>query len=716
MALTRGKWMQYRLYAVCLVFILAFAAVMFKSYHLQVVDREELMKKAQRELETYLAMGAVRGEIFDVNGEKLAASLPGSSLHADPKLMDPREIKDENGQVIDIFDVKAEVARKLHETIGLDEEFVTEQLAKKGRYNELARFLDVDQANAVAALKLPGLILGKTYRRSYPNRDLAANFLGYVGKDGGLEGLELVFDEQLKAGPDKVKVKRDGSSRKMIDKVEGELEQSKGSSVVLTIDRRIQYITEKALANAAVKHKAENGMALVMRPKTGAIVAMATWPSYDPNEFGDYKKYPVKHRRNSVLTDQFEPGSTFKVFVVAAALEEGLINPSSMINCENGAMRVANHTVKDTHSYGDLTVSEVIKYSSNIGSLKVGGILGNNLLHNYLTRFSFGEQTGLGHLPGEAPGKLKAPDKWRQVEAANIAFGQGLTVTTLQMVMAMGSIANQGILMKPYIVDRIVDEDGRVVEQYEPHILRQVVSPLTARQVSAMLRMAVQKGGTATRAEVAGYPVAGKTGTAQKVGEGSKSYTAGKYVSSFIGFAPYHDPQLTVMVVLNEPKNGYYGGTVAAPAFREIMENSLPLLDIPPTDDRGDPIWPTVQTAAVGAPGLVDGGQPTNFIRVKFPKNDRGAKGPITFASLSPEKAMAANGPEPAFIEPPLSVLSEPGVMPNLAGLSMRQVMEVMSEYGLDLEYAGSGHVVRQEPRPGAAVDSGQTASVIFER
>lgn len=231
-----------------------------------------------------------------------------------------------------------------------------------------------------------------------------------------------------------------------------------------------------------------------------------------------------------------------------------------------------------------------------------------------------------------------------------------------------------------------------------------------------MLRMAVQKGGTATRAEVSGYPVAGKTGTAQKVGEGSRTYSAGKYVSSFLGFAPYHDPQLTVMVVLDEPKNGYYGGTVAAPAFREIMEKALPLLDIPPTDDRGDPIWPMVQTAAVGVPGMVEGDQSTNFIRVKFKKNDRGTKGSITFASMSPENVIAGVSPDLIFSEPPLTVISEPGVMPDLSGLSMRQVMEIMSEYGLEVEYDGSGHVTDQSPKAGTAVDVGQTASVTLKR
>ena len=710
----RGKWMKFRLQLVAMAFAMVFAAVLYKSYDLQVVQRDYLVSRSRNETVRTLNLGEVRGEIFDVNGERLAASLAVSSVYADPSIMKTdKAVTDEEGRTT-IVNERKEVAAKLHEILGMEEETLAESLNTKSKFVWIKRQLEIDQAEAIAALNLPGIVLVKEYSRSYPNGPLAAHFLGLVGVDGqGLEGLELALDENLRAGKDKIRVKRDNLGRKMVDTLDGDLEQTRGASVVLTIDRRIQYITEKALAKAVDKHDAKSGMALVMRPTTGAVVASAVWPPFDPN---DYKSVSDSNRRNRNLTDPFEPGSTFKVFVVAAALEEGLISPNSIFNCENGALRVGNHTVKDTHSYGDLTVSEIIKYSSNIGSLKVGAELGNDMLFNYLKRFSFGERTGLAHLPGESAGVLRHPSKWRQVEAANIAFGQGLTVTSLQMVMAMSALANQGVLMKPYIVDRVVDESGNVIEQYEPQILRQVVSPLTARQVAAMLRMAVQKGGTATRAEVEGYPVAGKTGTAQKVVKGSKGYAAGKYVASFLGFAPYHDPQLCVMVVLDEPKKGYYGGTVAGPAFKEIMENALPLLDIPPTEGMGDPVWPSILKKAGGAPGVIDGNHPTNFVRVKLRKGGRGAKGPITFAAMDAEKALTFSEPVPDFSDLSVGVTADPGVMPNLAGLSMRQVMELMSHYALDLEYYGSGHAVGQDPPAGTAVVNGQAASVIFER
>lgn len=695
------KWMKVRLQLVGLVFILASGAIIYKSFILQVTQRDFLVKKARAEVERHLNLGAVRGEIFDANGERLAASVAVPSLYADTSVIKNKEY----------------TAGKISEILELEYDKVLEKLDTNRKFIWIKRQLDPNKAETIKSLALPGLALSKEYKRTYPNGELAANFLGFVGVDDrGLEGLELALDRYLKAGQETMKVKRDNLGRIMVDNVDGEIEEARGASVVLTMDRRIQYITEKALDKAATTCKAKSGMALVMHPKTGAVVAAAVWPSFNPN---DYKLAPNFMRRNRILTDPFEPGSTFKVFVVAAALEEKLVTPDSLINCENGAFHVAGHTVRDTHNNGELRVSEIIKYSSNIGSLKIGAILGNDLLYNYLTRFSFGEKIGLAHLPGEASGLLRHPKSWHAVDAANIAFGQGVSVTVLQMVMAMSSLANDGVLMKPYIVDRVLDSEGRLIEKTQPQILRQVISPLTARQVAAMLRMAVLKDGTATLAEVPGYPVAGKTGTAQKVVRGGKTYTAGKYVASFLGFAPYHNPQLCVMVVLDEPANGYYGGTVATPAFKEIMENALPLLDLPPTEDNSDPVWPLIERNSGGAPGVIAANQPTNFIRVKVKKRDRGANGPITFTSMEPEetlKGVTLDNMKTIMVDLSPGLETNPGVMPNLSGLSMRQVMEIMSGYNLDLEYLGSGHAISQNPGPGSSVAGGESGVVYFER
>lgn len=706
--MSSNKWMKTRLKLVCAIFAMVFAAVLYKSFTLTVLDRQHLKGKADAEVTGLLELGAVRGEILDASGEeRLAASVAVHSLYADPSLI-PATLESEGDDLRKkgAREDRETVALKLHETLGLGLDDLKKSLSKNSKFVYIERQLNEEKAEAVKALKLPGIGFKKEYRRTYPNGSLAANFLGFVGIDGqGLEGLELALDDYLKAGQEKVRVKRDRLGRYLVDKVDGELKQTRGASVVLTLDRRIQYITEKALAKAVDTYQAKSGMALVMNPRTGAVISAAVWPTYDPNA---PRLFDNDSKRNRILTDTFEPGSTFKVFVVAAALEEGRVTPETVVYCENGAFRVANHTVKDTHSYGDLTISQVIKHSSNIGSLKIGSMVGKDLLYNYLTRFSFGERTGLAHLPGEAAGVLRNPKRWHPLDEANIAFGQGVSVTTLQMVMAMSSLANDGLLMKPYIVDRVLDEDGRVIERHEPQILRQVVSPLTARQVAAMLRMAVQKGGTATRAEVLGYPVAGKTGTAQKVVKGSKGYASGKYVASFIGFAPYHDPQLCVMVVLDEPSRGsYYGGTVATPAFKEIMENALPLLDIPPTEGKGDPVWPIVQKNSGGAPGVVKADQPTNFIRVRLNKKNRRTYAPVT-ASIQDKDLQLAGELDPD--------IDEPDKMPDLRGKTMREVVQKMADYGLDIEFSGSGRVVGQSPLPGATVAFGQSSSIIFDK
>lgn len=709
-----NKWMKTRLQLVCAIFAIVFTAVLYKSFSLTVIERPFLKEKADAEITGHLELGSVRGEIFDANGERLAASLAINALYVDASIIPVEAAESAGRRRGKLMETRETVAQKLHEALGVDFDSLKEKLDSGKKYIAIKDHLTDEETLAVKEMRLPGLIFKKEYRRAYPNGSLAANLMGIVGRDEqGLEGLEMALDSYLKAGQEKIKVKRDRLGRFLVDQVEGDLEQRRGASVVLTIDRRIQYITEKALARAVDTHKAKSGMALVMNPKTGAIISAAVWPTFDPN---NYQSDDFDSRRNRILTDPFEPGSTFKVFVVAAALEEGVVIPETVVNAENGAFKVANHTVKDTHPYGDLSVSQVIKLSSNIGALKIGAMLGNDMLYNYLTRFSFGEKTGLPYLPGENEGLLRRPKAWHQLDAANIAFGQGVSVTTLQMVMAMSSLANDGILMRPYIVDRVLDEDGKVVEQQEPQILRQVVSPLTARQVAAMLRMAVQKGGTATRAEVAGYPVAGKTGTAQKVVRGDRGYAAGKYVASFLGYAPYHDPQLCVMVVLDEPSNGYYGGSVAAPAFKEIMENALPLMDIPPTEDRGDPIWPVAHNNHGSVPGMVEASQPTNYIRAIIKKNDHRAKEPITFGDLTSEKAMTAGLVDLNFVDISDQQDTPAGEMPDLRGKTMRQALEVMGRHSLDLEFLGSGVVVGQTPEPGAAVVAGQSGTIIFDR
>jgi cell division protein FtsI (penicillin-binding protein 3) len=421
------------------------------------------------------------------------------------------------------------------------------------------------------------------------------------------------------------------------------------------------------------------------------------------------------------LTDPFEPGSTFKIFTVAAALEEGIITPESVFFCENGIYKVdGNTSIRDTSAHGDLTVSSIVQKSSNIGAAKIGERLGPKKLHNYLTRFSFGEKSGLAYPSGESAGRLRPVKDWHVVDASNISFGQGLSVTALQLVMASAAIGNDGLLMRPMLVSRVIGADGTIIEERSPEIIRQVISPLTARQVLAMMRMAVMKGGTGTRGDIKEYPIAAKTGTSQKFSVGQGVYSHDKFIASFVGLAPYENPELCLLVVLDEPYPSYYGGVVAAPVFKEIMEEALPLLDVPPVDKETPPMWPKMDRAGrnkdSGAPGVLSDYSSHNYIRVSIPKGDKGSVDPIPSfykgqilpdireANFVPEKTM--------FMKDKINY--SPGIMPNLKGLTMRDVKEVLSSYFLVMEFQGTGTVSEQDPLPGLSVTKGQIARIYF--
>ncbi|MFH1090712.1 MAG: penicillin-binding protein, partial [Pseudomonadota bacterium] len=591
-------------------------------------------------------------------------------------------------------------ARALGRVLGLDRRHLAEKFKNNETFIWVKRQVSPDEARRVAELNLTGVESLKESKRFYPNKLLAAHLLGFVGIDNlGLEGLEVGYNEYLKGGIDRYRIKRDALGRTYLDPESGLPEKSKGANIHLTLDRRLQYVTEKALAKAAEKHQAKAGVALIVRPQTGEILALAVWPGFNPNVFGSYN---ASQRRNRVLTDAFEPGSTFKVFLVAAALEEGLIKPTQQFYCENGAYRVGKHIVHDHASYNWLTVSNVVKYSSNIGAVKISEKLGKEKLHYYLSRFSFGRELGID-FPIESPGFLRPYKRWYEIDAANMAFGQSVSVTALQMTMAMAALANDGLLLRPFLVDRITDASGNLIKKTTPTVIRRVVSPQTARELQAMLRLVVTEGGTGSRAEPKGYPAAGKTGTAQKLDRQTGTYSNKKFFSSFIGFVPYNDPRLVIFVGLDEPADEIYGGTVAAPAFKEIAEEALPLLNVPPVQSA--PADSAVLAAANPGP------QPSNKIRVKINRGVNAAADGLKAAAAAKEP-----GPKDKAMEAEPKVEIRDGYMPDLAGLSMRGVLDMMSRYGVYVNFIGSGLAVWQSPSPGEPLRSGQMCQVKFEQ
>ncbi|MDR1038977.1 MAG: transpeptidase family protein [Deltaproteobacteria bacterium] len=672
------------------LFVCVFAAVLARAGKLQILDRDELRERSRETTQRTLTLNSLRGDILDCRLEKLATSVASGTLSVHGAIMKE----------------PGEIFLRLSEILHMDYEELARKLEGANRYAVVKRHLDGEESEAAEALRIEGVTVEKGYKRVYPNGSLAAHLLGFVGVDGnGLEGLELALNDSLVAPARQIKVTSDKRGRLIMNSAEEAQEAPRGGSVILTLDRRIQQIAERSIADAVERSNAKSGMVIAVRPYTGEIVASAVYPTFDPNNYGGAE---LEARRNMILTDPYEPGSTFKIFTVAAGLEEGIISPETVFYCENGYYKVdGDNAIRDTGNYGDLTVSQIVQKSSNIGASKVGERLGPRRLHNYLTRFSFGEKSGLAYPSGESAGKIRPAKDWKVLDASNISFGQGLSVTGLQLAMAVAALGNDGALMRPMLVSRVIDGEGRVIEQREPEIIRQVVSPLVARQVTAMMRMVVLKGGTGRKGEVKGYPVAAKTGTSQVWDMNSKSYRHDRFIASFVGLAPYENPELCLLVVLVEPWPSYYGGTVAAPVFKEIMEKALPLLDVPPTDGESPPRWPKAQRPFRGAPGVLSDYSAANYVRMPIPKGDRGAAGPIEPAG-EPE---AGPGDGAGAGPPPMAV---PGVMPDVSGLSMRAALDLLAPSELALEFHGSGLAVGQDPSPGSRTSPGQLARVSF--
>jgi cell division protein FtsI (penicillin-binding protein 3) len=412
-------------------------------------------------------------------------------------------------------------------------------------------------------MNLPGIYFQKSFKRFYPNRDLAAQVIGFTGKeDTGLEGLELKYNDVLEGQSVTVRVRRDGTGR-ILDIDRKKQAELRGNDIILTLDKKIQLFTETALEETVRKHKARS--------------AMAHFPRFNPNNYGEFD--PALFR-NRAVTDVFEPGSTLKVFTAAAALEKGMTS-NSIFFCENGRYRIGGYTVRDTHPHDWLTIDHIIAYSSNIGAAKIAESMGKAVLHDYLTRFGFGDRTQVD-CPGEITGTLMPPERWARIDTAAISFGQGISVSAIQLITGISAIANNGRVMKPMLVKQIVSNTGQDLQMFHPTPVRQAITPHTAAQVKHMMALAVQEKGTGTKAALAGYEVCGKTGTAQKVVQGQKGYAENTYTSVFGGFAPHQNPQLAVLVVVDEPRNKYYGGDVAAPAFKSILAQSFNYLSIPP--------------------------------------------------------------------------------------------------------------------------------------
>ena len=557
--------MRRRILGIFLLLFLSLGGVAAKLFFLQIQQGDRLTEGATKQYQRRLPILSRRGPIYDRTGRELAVSLKVTSVFAQPAA-----IEDPAGTAKTLAPILGQPAKDVLARLTTDKPFVW-----------LQRQLEPTQAAAITDLNLRGIGLFPESRRYYPRQELAAHVLGLVGLDDrGLEGLEYQYDDLLGGQPQFVVAQQDALGR-IIFRQEESRPQAPIFDLTLTIDEVIQYIAERELARAVERSRAKAGTAIVMDPSTGEILALANQPTYDPNT---YRKANSAARRNRAVTDAFEPGSAFKVILLAGALEEEVVRPGDRFHGENGAIEVSGVTIRDHEKYGWLTVRQILTQSSNVGAIKIGQKLGKSLYYHYISGFGFGSLTGLD-LPGETPGLMRRPRGWSALSLSVLSLGQEISVTPVQIATAFSAVANGGNLVRPHVVRGLRAVDGSLQRQVEPVVIRRVISSETARMLLDMMRGVVEEG-TGKEAALEEYSVAGKTGTAQKLDPATGRYSHQKVVASFVGAVPAEAPRLVILVLIDEPETLRWGGSIAAPTFREIARDALKYLQVPPSPAR----------------------------------------------------------------------------------------------------------------------------------
>ena len=641
----------------CLFGVLASRAV---SFHLK--DNAQLEKVALRQYRTAVHQSTQRGKILDAAGREMAMDVMAESVWANP-----REIED-----------PVQLAEKLSRVLKVERRKLLERLSTGRKFVWVKRRAGDEELAELKAMNLPGVYTMRESSRSYPGKTLASTVLGAVGFDSEpLGGIELACHDLLAASRRSGDVRRDARGHLYLSPAgdAGDAGETPMANVELTIDRTLQYMVERELEKAVTAARAKGGSAVVVDVGTGAILALANWPTFDPN---DYERYGAANWRNRAITDAYEPGSTFKTIIVASALDAGLVKPDEIFDCEKGNMKIGANVVHDEHPHSKLSVADIIKVSSNIGAYKIEQRLGWQRAYDAIRGFGFGKPTGID-LPGESAGLLSPPERWSELQFATIAFGQGIAVTPLQMATAFAAIANGGTLLKPYVIQRIADDDGRVLRAGGREVVGNPIGPETAKTMARLLERVTRTGGTGTLAASLEYPVAGKTGTAQKTNARGGGYAPGKYYSSFVGFAPSDAPRISVYVGIDEPVGGmYYGGQVAAPAFREIVDATLHYLKVP--------------GSLVTASADVDSQLPPRAQTAELALVER--------AGQETRQVVRSGG--------------ENWTLPDLSGLTMRGVLEAAAGAEIAWRFAGTGVAVRQSCQAGAEVAAGTECTVEF--
>jgi cell division protein FtsI (penicillin-binding protein 3) len=628
-------------------------------------------------------MDPKRGTIYDRNGSPLAVSVDVPSVAADVGEM--VRGRDTKGQELALTDA----AKRVADALSLSTDEVRSKLDPRHHFVWVKRRISAEEAAAVrdlgdpqkTAMPVRGLSLEGEGHRYYPGRELAGPLIGFVAPDGqGKDGLELAFDEDLRGSVDDVRGLRDRSGRLLFDGP-GEEHSLQGDDLTLTLDEGIQHVAERELDSAMRTYETRGGSLVVVDPFTGELLAMASAPGYNPN---DYTESDPDARRDRGLTDRFEPGSVMKPFMLAGALAADAVKPNDEIDCGHGIYRIGKVTIHDTHINDRLTPTQILARSSNIGALRIGLQLGEPALYAAYRRFGFGEATGIA-LPGEASGVLRPKARpWNDTETASASFGQGITVTTLQLAMAMGAIANGGRLLEPVLVKSLTDPTGAVVRESATRVRRQVVTPSVARTVAEMLTAVTEEGGTAVEAGIPGFRVAGKTSTAQKVDPTTGKYSPDKYTAVFVGFVPVERPRIVVAVVLDEPMIGHYGGDLAGPVFRRVAEASMRYLGVTPS------------SASASIADVSRAGDPADAALAATHRPEQPPSGPDVPPTASVDAVGAAR-------------------IPDARGLGAHGVVVALAKAGFVARLEGWGRVVRQSPAAGTFAPRGSPIWVVLE-
>ena len=645
--------MRARIVLILIGLTMLWSLVIARAAYLQLFPNARFKSLQKRQFDTVITLNPRRGDVLDRNGHELAVSTVVYSMFADPKIIEqPRK-------------VAKQLAKILHEPAAQVQEKL---MGRSRRFVWVARKIDKAMRDSIAEMKVRGLGFIEESSRVYPNDRLLSQTLGFVGEDGqGLEGLELKYNEEMQATKKKVALQRDARGRPLI--VNGQVfnQAPDGSDIQLTIDREMQFVLEQELGQVVKDSEADSAVGIVLDAQTSEILAMSASPSFDPNHAGDFLP---DRRRARPITDAFEPGSTMKAFLIAGAMSKGLIEPNTRINTENGKFKIGKRTINEAdahHRFASLTVAEVLKYSSNVGAAKIGLKMGDKNLLETLKLFGFGERTGVD-LPGEARGIIQALP-WREHLLANVAFGQGIAVTALQVANGYATIANGGYLRQPYLVKAVRDHETGEFTETKPKTLRRVLSDDVVAKMRLMLTAVTSDEGTGKPARVPGFPVAGKTGTAQKVDPNGRGYMKGGFVSSFAGFIPANDPRFVIYIAVDHPRKDHFGGSVAGPVFSQVAKFAVRRAGLAP-----------VMTMAEAAKN-----NPVEEVK-----------------TLGNQVVTAAAGAVGAPV-PGSTPLPQPmnGVVPDLAGLTLREVLGRVNGTAMQVKVLGQGFVTHTQPSIG---------------